>query len=170
MRKRNSKSSPRKTRRNFNRNSIVRGSTRAMPFQQYLDGTATLSAGFSSVTYTINNLFSDLQSNRVVSPTTIMVAFEPIFPTGSTPGTNIIYAQLTYRDPATLTDVPGSRLKLLSQTNSTKLRIRIPQNGTGWYAASNSTIIMSIAIRTSVACSLNYIIDSRAMLAIDNNA
>jgi len=160
----------RRNRRRNNRprkqNNMIRGSTRCMPYQQFATGTASLSAGNNLVTYTIANLFSDL-NNRVGFPTNFTVKFEPIFPTGSTPGTNIVFAQLVFRDPATLTDVPASTIKLLSQTNSTRLTARLPKQASGWFASSNTTIILSVNIRVSIACNLNYEIDSRALLCID---
>jgi len=150
-------------------NNMICGSTRCMPYQQFTNGNASLSAGVNVVTYTVANLFSDL-NNRVVFPTNFTVKFEPIFPTGSTPGTNIVYSQLIFRDPATITDVPASTIKPLSQTNSTRFTARLPKQASGWFATGNTSIILSLYIRTSIACNLSYEIDSRALLAMDFNS
>jgi len=160
-----SRNNKRKPRRN---QSSIRGSTTCMPYQQYVRGNASLSAGNNFVTYSVSNLFSDL-SSRVVFPTHFIVKFQPIFPTGTTPGTNIIYAQLQFRSPVTLTDVPGTTVKLLSQTNSTRLSIRLPTQSSGWFASSNTSVILSLYINTTIACNLDYEIDTRGQLARDSN-
>jgi hypothetical protein len=168
MAKRRTNFARRTNRRRIGRNPIKTGSTACMPYQQYVRGTASLSVGNNFVTYTIANLFSDL-TGRTIYPHTFVVKFEPIFPTGSTPGTNIIFAQLQFRDPSTITDVPASTVKLLSQTNQTRFVARIPYQSSGWFVTSNTSIILSLYINTSIACNLNYEIDSRAWLARDTN-
>jgi len=159
-----------KQRSNRRRTANRFGSVAVMPYQQYVRGNASLSAGQNFVTYSIANLASDLVGGRAVFPLHITVKFQPIFPTGTVPGTNIIFAQLQFRDPSTLTDVPASTVKLLSQTSQTRLKCVIPALSSGWFASSNTSVIMSIYITTSIACNLLYDIDSHFKLARDANA
>jgi len=169
MPKRNNYRRRRTGRRNNYISNMVSGSTQCTPFVEYARGTTTLSSGVNTVTYTVANLFGTSLTRRVVFPTHLIVRFQPIFPTGSTPGTNIIYAQLGFRDPATLTDVPGTNVRLLSQTNSTQLRVRIPKQASAWFQASNTSIIMLLYVSPIVACSLSFEIEAHALLARDFN-
>jgi hypothetical protein len=164
MLRRNNRFSNRRGRRPAGMTSAVPlGSTRGMPFLQYVPRTiSSLVAGNNSINFTFATLASDLSSTRLIRLRAITVKFYAFSDGLATLPPTV---QLLIRDQSTGQDVPVTQVRPLSLTNTTTLVGNLPM--LSWITAGSGNVCLTIQVTSSVIANIGYDIQSRFVTAQD---
>jgi len=160
------KSSRRSNNKGRSRRSLRQGTTRALPFLQYLGRNQTaIINGLNTVNLTVATLASEMSATRVLKFLSVTVKFYPstIYPAITES------AQLQVVDLTTSIRVPVTSIKPLNETRQTLFKATLTPLS-GWVFANSGATLLTILIYSTGADTLLFDVESRFLVAQDTLA